>query len=149
MQVAPVLQKIVEAYDCNLVEGVFTHEIKQFVIDGNKCVLNKPSPEAKVAEGTFEENEVYAVDIVVSTGDGKTRILDEKETSVRIKAFNHYNLLVIFSCFDLVLCNLCGQLKAFCFESCRPRLLLISFGLHKNGPHFSIRHIFIGLIQDH
>ena len=81
-QVAPVLQSIVEAYDCNLVEGVFTHEIKQFVIDGNKCVLNKPSPEAKVAEGTFEENEVYAVDIVVSTGEGKTRIIDEKETTV-------------------------------------------------------------------
>ena len=79
---APVLQSIVEAYDCNLVEGVFTHEIKQFVIDGNKCVLNKPSPEAKVAEGTFEENEVYAVDIVVSTGEGKTRIIDEKETTV-------------------------------------------------------------------
>ena len=82
MQVAPTLQKIVEAFDCNLVEGVVTHELKQFVIDGNKCVLNKPGPEAKVAEGTFEENEVYAIDVVVSTGEGKTRIIDEKETLV-------------------------------------------------------------------
>lgn len=80
---APVLQQVVESFDCNLVEGVFSHELKQFVIDGNKCVLNKPGPEAKVAEDTFQENEVYAVDIVVSTGDGKTRILDEKETTVR------------------------------------------------------------------
>lgn len=81
-----MLQKVVEAFDCNLVEGVFSHELKQFVIDGNKCVLNKPSPEAKVAEDTFEENEVYAIDVVVSTGDGKTRILDEKETTVSFPA---------------------------------------------------------------
>lgn len=84
LQVAPTLQKIVEAYGCNLVEGVFSHEMKQFVIDGNKCVLNKPTPEAKVAEDTFEENEVYAVDIVVSTGEGKTRLMDEKETTVSL-----------------------------------------------------------------
>ena len=48
--------------------------MKQFVIDANKCVLNKPSPEAKVEDGDFEENEVYAIDIAVSTGDGKTRV---------------------------------------------------------------------------
>lgn len=48
--------------------------MKQFVIDANKCVLNRPSPEAKVEDGEFEENEVYAIDIVVSTGDGKTRV---------------------------------------------------------------------------
>lgn len=51
--------------------------MKQFVIDANKCVLNKPSPEAKVEDGEFEENEVYAVDIAVSTGDGKTRVRPE------------------------------------------------------------------------
>ena len=79
-----MLQKVVEAYGCNLVEGVFSHEMKQFVIDGNKCVLNKPGPAAKVAEDTFEENEVYAVDIVVSTGEGKGRIIDEKETTVSV-----------------------------------------------------------------
>lgn len=66
--VAGPLNKAVEAFGCTLVEGVMTHEMKQFVIDGNKCVLNKPSPEAKVEDGDFEENEVYAVDIVVSTG---------------------------------------------------------------------------------
>ena len=66
--VAPVLQKIVEAYGCTLVEGVMSHQMKQFVIDGNKCVLNKPTPEHKVEDGEFEENEVYAVDIVVSSG---------------------------------------------------------------------------------
>ena len=45
-----------------------THNMKQFVIDGQKCVLNKPTSDQKVEDGEFEENEVYAVDIVVSTG---------------------------------------------------------------------------------
>ena len=37
------LEKVVEAYGCNLVEGVMSHQMKQFVIDGNKVVLNKVS----------------------------------------------------------------------------------------------------------
>lgn len=45
-QVAPVLQRVVEAHGCTLVEGVLSHQLKQFVIDGNKCILNKVSPPA-------------------------------------------------------------------------------------------------------
>lgn len=40
--------QVAEAYGCNLVEGVLSHQLKQFIIDANKCVLNKPSPEQKV-----------------------------------------------------------------------------------------------------
>ena len=64
-------------------EGVLSHQLKQFIIDGNKCVLNKPGPEAKVDDQAFEENEVYGIDILVSTGDGKARVTDERETTVK------------------------------------------------------------------
>lgn len=86
--VAPVLNKIVESYGCQLVEGVMSHQMKQYVIDGNKCVLNKPNPEAKVEDQEFLENEVYAVDIVVSSGEGKTKVMDEKETTVYKRALD-------------------------------------------------------------
>jgi methionine aminopeptidase len=66
--VAGPLNAIAEAYGCTMVEGVMTHNMKQFVIDGNKCVLNKPTADQKVENGDFEENEVFAIDIVVSTG---------------------------------------------------------------------------------
>ena len=36
------LGQVVEVYGCSLVEGVLSHQLKQFIIDGNKCVLNKP-----------------------------------------------------------------------------------------------------------
>jgi len=91
--VAGELEKVASAYECNLVEGVMTHQMKQFVIDGNKVVLNKVTPEHKVEDGEFEEFEVYAIDVVVSTGDGKTKLLDEKQTSVYKRALDmEYNL---------------------------------------------------------
>ena len=64
-QVAGPLQQVVEAYGMSLVEGVLSHQLKQFVIDGNKCVLARPNPEYRVEDGEFEENEVYGIDIVV------------------------------------------------------------------------------------
>lgn len=76
------LQQVAEAYGCTMVEGVISHQVTQFIIDGMKCVLNKPTPEMRSEDGEFEENEVYGIDIVVSTGEGKSRVKDEKETTV-------------------------------------------------------------------
>jgi methionine aminopeptidase len=53
------------------VEGVLSHQLKQFVIDGNKVVLSVSNADTKVDDAEFEENEVYAIDIVTSTGEGK------------------------------------------------------------------------------
>jgi len=66
VQVSATLQQIAEAYGTSLVEGVLSHQLKQFVIDGNKCVLNKPTPDHRAEDGEFEENEVYGIDILVS-----------------------------------------------------------------------------------
>lgn len=50
---------------------MLSHQLKQFVIDGNKVILSVSNPDTKVDEFEFEENEVYAIDIVTSTGEGK------------------------------------------------------------------------------
>lgn len=68
--------------------GVMSHQMKQHVIDGNKCILSKSSPDQRVEDSLFEENEVYAVDIVVSTGEGVSKILDEKDTVVFKRALD-------------------------------------------------------------
>ena len=44
---------------------------RRFVIDGNKTILQREEPDQKVEENTFEANEVYAIDICFSSGDGK------------------------------------------------------------------------------
>ena len=85
-EVAAVIAKVAEDFGVNVVEGVLTHAMKRFVIDGNKVVLNKSSPELKADEETVELNEVYALDIVLSSGEGKPKIQDEKETNVYKRA---------------------------------------------------------------
>ena len=69
--VTEAIQKVAAGYDCKIVEGVLSHQLKQFVIDGNKVVLSVGSPDVRVDDAEFEENEVYAIDIVTSTGEGK------------------------------------------------------------------------------
>ncbi|XP_022747568.1 ERBB-3 BINDING PROTEIN 1-like isoform X1 [Durio zibethinus] len=91
--VTDAIQKVAAAYDCKIVEGVLSHQLKQFVIDGNKVILSVSNPDAKVDDVEFEENEVYAVDIVASTGEGKPKLLDEKQTTIYKRAVDkNYHL---------------------------------------------------------
>ncbi|KAJ4970333.1 hypothetical protein NE237_003432 [Protea cynaroides] len=91
--VTDAVQKVAAAYDCKIVEGVLSHQLKQFVIDGNKVILSVSSPETRVDDAEFEENEVYAVDIVTSTGEGKPRLLDERQTTIYKRAVDkNYHL---------------------------------------------------------
>ncbi|KAL1816967.1 hypothetical protein DCAR_0521381 [Daucus carota subsp. sativus] len=91
--VSEAVQKVAAAYDCKIVEGVLSHQLKQFVIDGNKVVLSVSNPDTRVDDAEFEENEVYAIDIVTSTGEGKPKLVDEKQTTVYKRAVDkNYHL---------------------------------------------------------
>lgn len=92
-EVTEALQKVAAAYDCKVVEGVLSHQMKQFVIDANKVVLSVTNPETRVDDAEFEDNEVYSVDIMMSTGEGKPRLLDEKQTTIYKRALDkNYHL---------------------------------------------------------
>ncbi|GJY32791.1 ERBB-3 binding protein 1 [Tanacetum coccineum] len=86
---AEAIQKVAAAYDCKIVEGVLSHQLKQFVIDGDKVVLSVANTDTRVYKAVFEENEVYAIDIVTSTGDGKPELLDENQTTIYKRAVDH------------------------------------------------------------
>jgi len=79
--VTDVINKVAEQFKCQALEGVLSHQMKRFVIDGNKTIISKSSLEHKVDEFEFEENQVYSVDIVMSTGEGKAK---ESETRTTI-----------------------------------------------------------------
>ncbi|KAL6062825.1 Proliferation-associated protein 2G4 [Balamuthia mandrillaris] len=81
-QITEAIQKVAESFKCNAVEGVLSHQMRRFVIDGNNVVINKETLEQKVDAVTFEEYDVYCFDIVMSTGEGKA-----KETEVRPTVF--------------------------------------------------------------
>merc|ERR1711957_429815 len=72
------IAKAAAAFGCNPVQGVLSHQMKKHVIDGNRVIINAETPEQMGDEFEFELNEVYCVDIVVSSGEGKG-----KETEIR------------------------------------------------------------------
>ncbi|KAK8799569.1 hypothetical protein WA158_006118 [Blastocystis sp. Blastoise] len=69
--ITPLLGKIATAYGINIIQGTLMHQMKQYVIDGNKVIIAREDPNQKVDDCTFETNEVYAVDIALSSGEGK------------------------------------------------------------------------------
>ncbi|KAL9186700.1 hypothetical protein ACHAXT_005938 [Thalassiosira profunda] len=78
--VTDVVNRVANAYGVNAISSVRMHQMKRFVIDGVKEVaLKDPTAdeieagEEKVDECTFEQAEVYAVDVAMSTGEGKPR----------------------------------------------------------------------------
>uniref|UniRef100_A0A0A0KXL3 Uncharacterized protein n=1 Tax=Cucumis sativus TaxID=3659 RepID=A0A0A0KXL3_CUCSA len=81
-----------------LLKGVLSHQLKQFVIDGNKVILSVSNPETRVDDAEFEENEIYAIDIVTSTGEGKPKLLDEKQTTIYKRAMDKSYHLKMKAC---------------------------------------------------
>ena len=72
-EVTKLVHKVSESYHCNPLEGVLSHELKKHLIDGNNCIINKETFEQKVEEREFQVNEVYGLDVIVSTGEGKPK----------------------------------------------------------------------------
>lgn len=81
-QVSEIIQKVAAEYRVSPVQGVLSHQLLKGKIDGDKVILNRLDPEQKVEEVEFKENEVYSVDIVMSTGEGKPKELDSRQTTI-------------------------------------------------------------------
>jgi len=117
--VTAAIQKISESYECKPIEGMLSHQLEQNIIDGKKSIIQNP-PDAKdkkkpyafdgeknQAEDaakqwghskkdhdvcTFNTYEVYAIDVLVSSGEGKGKDLGQTKTTVYKKLDTRYNL---------------------------------------------------------
>jgi len=91
-EVTEVINKVAEQFKCQVLEGVLSHQMKRFVIDGNKVIISKATLDHKVEEFEFEENQVYAVDIVMSTGEGKAKETETRTTIYKRAVDQNYLL---------------------------------------------------------
>jgi hypothetical protein len=97
-------------------EGILMHQLKRYEIDGEKVrlvlknrqhtfftvllielmslkvIVGKMDPDLRVEEFSFEAGEVYAIDIVISTGEGKSKEADAKPTIYKRVADTTYPL---------------------------------------------------------
>lgn len=86
------IAKIAAAYKVECCEGVLSHQMKRHVIDGNKVIINKATVEQKVDEAEIEVNDVFALDVVMSTGEGKPKEFGARTTVFKRAADRQYNL---------------------------------------------------------
>lgn len=98
--ITEAITKVCESYQCNAVEGVLSHELKKHLIDGNNVIINKSTFDQKVDDYEFQVNEVFGLDIIVSTGEGKPKESElrttvykraiEKSYSLKLKASRQF-----------------------------------------------------------
>lgn len=91
-QVTQAFEKVAAEFNCKPVQGVKSHQLKKHVIDGNRAILSCESQEEKGEEFEFELNEVYCVDVVMSTGEGKGREAEMRHTVYKRAVENSYSL---------------------------------------------------------
>lgn len=74
--VTETVHKVADSFKCKPIEGMLSHQLKQFKIDGEKTIIQNPN-EAQRKEHEkceFELHEVYAIDVLVSSGEGIVRL---------------------------------------------------------------------------
>merc|ERR1712063_246351 len=86
-QITKFIQDVADVFKCNPVADFRSFQVERNVIEGEKSIPNRKNDE----ESTFAENEVYILDILMSSGTGKPKLGDAK-TTVYKKTENMYNL---------------------------------------------------------
>lgn len=81
-QVTDAVQTVAESFNCKPVEGMLSHQLNQNKIDGEKTIIQNPTEKQRQEheKAEFAVHEVYAVDVLVSSGDGKPREMDCRTT---------------------------------------------------------------------
>ncbi|KAJ3223508.1 hypothetical protein HK099_001039 [Clydaea vesicula] len=93
-QITDAMNAISKDFDCVPVEGMMSSQIAKNTLDGAKQILSNPNEQQKkeTKEITFEEGEVYTMDILISAGEGKVRFLDNRTTIFKRDTSVNYSL---------------------------------------------------------
>jgi len=87
------IQCVAEDYKCKPIEGMLSHQLRRHVIDGEKVIIQNPTDDQRknTDKVDFDVHEVYAIDILISTGEGKGREQEARTTVYKRKDVS-YNL---------------------------------------------------------
>ncbi|MBR7129639.1 MAG: M24 family metallopeptidase [Tidjanibacter sp.] len=69
-EITAVVDEICKKYEVKAFENIVSRNMERYMIDGHKFILNVPS-KAAVDEMTIEKNDVWNLDIILSTGPCK------------------------------------------------------------------------------
>jgi curved DNA binding protein len=86
-QVTDAIQKAAESFKCKPIEGMLSHQLQHHIIDGKKSFIQNPTDAQKkeMEKCEFNVHEVYGVDVLISSGEGKGREMDTRTTIYKRK----------------------------------------------------------------
>lgn len=91
-QVTAAIKQVGELFDVKPISGTLIHQMKQYVMDGNKKIMLAHDPDHKVDACTFETLETYAIDIAFTSGDGKSKEAGTRTTVFKRAVEKKYSL---------------------------------------------------------
>lgn len=70
--VTEYISQLCQQYSVTPVENMLSHEVERFKVVGTKQIIQNPTDEqkSKMEKCEFENYEVYAIDVLVSSGEG-------------------------------------------------------------------------------
>eukprot|EP00123_Amoebidium_parasiticum_P022969 comp9880_c0_seq1/m.4818 comp9880_c0_seq1/g.4818 ORF comp9880_c0_seq1/g.4818 comp9880_c0_seq1/m.4818 type:complete len:404 (-) comp9880_c0_seq1:136-1347(-) len=74
-EISDTILKVAEAYKVKPIEGMLCHTLTHNVIDGEKAIIvgNLPGSTEKPKDHSVEVNDVYAIDVMISSAEGKVQ----------------------------------------------------------------------------
>jgi len=118
-KVTDVVTKISESFGCKAVEGMLSYQMEKDTIDGKKTIIQNPTEKQRQEHEKceFAVNEVYAIDMLISTGDGKSRDMDFRTTIYKREPDQVYQLKMkasraVFSEVEKKFDSMCFNLRA-------------------------------------
>ncbi|XP_020789480.1 proliferation-associated protein 2G4 [Boleophthalmus pectinirostris] len=145
-QVTEAWNKIAKSFKCTPIEGMLSHQLKQHVIDGEKTIIQNPTDQQRKDhdKAEFEVHEVYAVDVLISTGEGKARDGGLRTTIYKRDPSKQYGLKIktsrtLFSEVERRFDTMPFTLRAFEDEG-KARLGVVECAKHELLQPFSVLH---------
>ena len=80
--VTSTVRTVCDSYKVTPVEGVLSHRMKRDIIDGIETIINHATFDMKVDQRNFEHGDVFGLDVLVSSGEGKP-----KETTIKTSIY--------------------------------------------------------------
>uniref|UniRef100_A0A915LRQ0 Peptidase M24 domain-containing protein n=2 Tax=Meloidogyne TaxID=189290 RepID=A0A915LRQ0_MELJA len=94
VEISEKMGKLAKIYETTPIENMLSHNIERFKPVGDKQIIQNPGDEqkSKSEKCTFETFEVYTIDVLISTGEGKSKTSDARTTVFKKTDDMVYNL---------------------------------------------------------
>jgi curved DNA binding protein len=81
-EVTGIIKTVCDSYKVTPVEGVLSHRMKRDIVDGMEVIINHATFDQKVDQRNFEFGDVFGLDVIVSSAEGKPR-----ETTIKTSIY--------------------------------------------------------------